>query len=157
MPSTYTGCFFSCPLPPPPCESQGAIGRDWKEQFVKSSNFLRIPSSRSSMEICEAGWQERGTKNEIFWHITSPSTSQPLISTALLCHSYKFNTRVARDEKYKQDLININAVQQQHWQITGWISKTQIQRYELATGIVANTKQTTDNLLRVQSCQAVAF
>ena len=124
-------------------EYQGAIGRDWKEQFVKSSNFLRIPSSRSSMEICQAGWQERGTKNEIFWHITSPSASQPLISTTLLCHSFKFNTRVASDKKYKQDFININAVQYQHWQFTGWISKTQIQRYELPKLQIQNRQQTT--------------
>ena len=127
--------------------------------WVSRNNWKRLEraicekfkfSAHSLVEIFHGdlrSWlAERGTKNEIFWHITSPSASQPLISTTLLCHSYKFNTRVARDEKYKQDFRNIDAVQQQHWQFTGWISKTQIQIQELQ---IQNRQGTTSSGFKV--------
>ena len=115
--------------------------------WVSRSNWKRLEraicekfkfSAHSLVEIFHGdlrSWLARAGDKErdILTYHFSPSASQPLISTTLLCHSYKFNTRVARDEKYKQDLININAVQQQHWQITGWISKTQIQSCKYKT------------------------
>ena len=120
--------------------------------WVSRSNWKRLEraicekfkfSAHSHVEIFHGdlrSWlAERGTKNEIFWHITSPSASQPLISTALLCHSYKFNTRVARDQKYKQNFIIIDAVPQQHSQFTN----AQIQRYELSKLQIQNRQETT--------------